>query len=147
MCLTLCDPVDCSLPGISVHGILQARILEWVTINTTKSYPKTTMYELIFLEVRSPDWFCVASGGSKGDSLSLLLAASRGHAARWAPDPASHQALLVPCCVRFSDSPLLPPSFSHKDPCDQAHLNHPREFPSLKSFHWIMPAKSLRHIK
>ena len=29
-CLTLCDPVDCSLPGSSVHGILQARILEWV---------------------------------------------------------------------------------------------------------------------
>ena len=29
-CLTLCDPMDCSLPGFSVHGILQARILEWV---------------------------------------------------------------------------------------------------------------------
>ena len=29
-CLTLCDPMDCSLPGSSVHGILQARILEWV---------------------------------------------------------------------------------------------------------------------
>ena len=27
-CLTLCDPTDCSLPGSSVHGILQARILE-----------------------------------------------------------------------------------------------------------------------
>ena len=31
-CLTLCDPMDCSLPGSSVHGILQARILEWVAI-------------------------------------------------------------------------------------------------------------------
>ena len=31
-CPTLCDPVDCSLPGSSVHGILQARILEWVAI-------------------------------------------------------------------------------------------------------------------
>ena len=30
--VTLCDPVDCSLPGSSVHGILQARILEWVAI-------------------------------------------------------------------------------------------------------------------
>ena len=30
MCLTLCDPVDCNPPGSSVHGILQARILEWV---------------------------------------------------------------------------------------------------------------------
>ena len=31
-CLTLCDPMDCSLAGSSVHGILQARILEWVVI-------------------------------------------------------------------------------------------------------------------
>ena len=31
-CLTLCDPMDCSPPGSSVHGILQARILEWVAI-------------------------------------------------------------------------------------------------------------------
>ena len=32
-CLTLCDPMDCSLPGSSVHGILQARVLEWVAIS------------------------------------------------------------------------------------------------------------------
>ena len=31
--LTLCDPMDCSPPGFSVHGIFQARILEWVAIN------------------------------------------------------------------------------------------------------------------
>ena len=31
-CLTLCDPTDCSLPGSSVHGVLQARILECVVI-------------------------------------------------------------------------------------------------------------------
>ena len=32
-CLTLCDPMDCSLPGSSVHGILQARVLEGVAIS------------------------------------------------------------------------------------------------------------------
>ena len=32
-CPILCDPVDCSPPGSSVHGIFQARILEWVTIS------------------------------------------------------------------------------------------------------------------
>ena len=32
-CLTLCDPMDCSPPGFSVHGILQARIVEWVAIS------------------------------------------------------------------------------------------------------------------
>ena len=31
-CPTLCDPKDCSLPGSSVHGIFQARVLEWVAI-------------------------------------------------------------------------------------------------------------------
>ena len=31
-CLTLCNPMDCSSPGSSVHGILQARILEWFSI-------------------------------------------------------------------------------------------------------------------
>ena len=35
-CPTLCDPVDCSIPGSSVHGILQARILEWVTISFSR---------------------------------------------------------------------------------------------------------------
>ena len=32
-CLTVCNPMDCSLPGSSVHETLQARILEWVTIS------------------------------------------------------------------------------------------------------------------
>ena len=31
-CLTLCDPIDSSLPGSSVHGIFQARVLEWGAI-------------------------------------------------------------------------------------------------------------------
>ena len=35
-CLTLCDPMDCSLPGSSVHGIFQARILEWVAISYSR---------------------------------------------------------------------------------------------------------------
>ena len=33
-CLTLCDPMDCSLPGSYIHGIPQARILEWVAISS-----------------------------------------------------------------------------------------------------------------
>ena len=35
-CPTLCDPVDCSPPGSSVHGVLQARILEWVAISFSR---------------------------------------------------------------------------------------------------------------
>ena len=35
-CPTLCDPVDCSPPGSSVHGILQTRILKWVAISFSR---------------------------------------------------------------------------------------------------------------
>ena len=35
-CLTLCSPADCSLPGSSVPGILQARILEWVAMPSSR---------------------------------------------------------------------------------------------------------------
>ena len=37
LCLTLCNPVDCSPPGSSVHGSLQARILEWVAISFSRA--------------------------------------------------------------------------------------------------------------
>ena len=37
-CLTLCDPMDCSLPGSSTHGIFQARVLEWGAIAIPKCY-------------------------------------------------------------------------------------------------------------
>ena len=37
-CLTPSDPMDCSLPGSSVHGICQARVLEWAAIAVTEGY-------------------------------------------------------------------------------------------------------------
>ena len=36
-CSTLCHPMDCSLPGSSIHGIFQARILKWVVISFSRS--------------------------------------------------------------------------------------------------------------
>ena len=38
LCLTLWDPIDCSLPGSSIHGIFQARVLEWVAIAFSAFY-------------------------------------------------------------------------------------------------------------
>ena len=38
--LTLCNPMDCSMPGSSVHGILQAQILEWVACHPQGSSPQ-----------------------------------------------------------------------------------------------------------
>ena len=42
LCPTLCNPMDCSLPGSSVHGILQTGILEWVAISSSRrsSWPR-----------------------------------------------------------------------------------------------------------
>ena len=40
LCSTLCDPMGCSLPGSSVHGIFQARILEWVAISFSNKWIK-----------------------------------------------------------------------------------------------------------
>ena len=42
-----CDPMDCSLPGSSVHGILQARILEWAAISFCNVY--LTYLKIYFL--------------------------------------------------------------------------------------------------
>ena len=36
LCLTLCNHIECSLPGSSVHGILQARLLEWVAMSSSR---------------------------------------------------------------------------------------------------------------
>ena len=46
-CPTLCDPMDCSPPGFSVHGISQARILEWVAMLSSRG---------IFLTQESNIW-------------------------------------------------------------------------------------------
>ena len=35
-CTTFCDPMDCGLPGSSIHGIFQARILEWVALSFSR---------------------------------------------------------------------------------------------------------------
>ena len=45
---TLCDPIDCSLPGSSVHGIFQAIVLEWIAISFSRDLPNPG------LEPRSP---------------------------------------------------------------------------------------------
>ena len=50
LCLTLCNPMDCSPPGSSVHGIFQARIVEWVAISHSRasSWPRVKPMSLAF---------------------------------------------------------------------------------------------------
>ena len=60
-CPTLGDPMDCSLPGSSVHGILQAKILEWTAMPSSGDLPDPGM------EPRSPV-LTAASPSSRGSS-------------------------------------------------------------------------------
>ena len=60
-CLTLCDPTDCSPPGSSVHGILQARILEWVAISFSRG------------SSRPRDWTCVSCLSCTGKQILYHL--------------------------------------------------------------------------
>ena len=46
-CPTLCDPMDCSLPGSSLHGILQARVLEWVAISFSRGSSQSRDWTLV----------------------------------------------------------------------------------------------------
>ena len=55
-CPTLCDPMDCSPPGSSVHGILQARILVWVAMPSSRGYFRPRYQTCISCI------FCIAGG-------------------------------------------------------------------------------------
>ena len=67
LCLTLCDPVDCSLPGSSVHGLLQARILEWVAISFSRGPSQLRDWTHVFCIVGRRFFFLTTepSGKSK----------------------------------------------------------------------------------
>ena len=46
-CLTLCNLMHCNLPGSSVHGVIQARILEWVAISSAPQGSNLTLLRLL----------------------------------------------------------------------------------------------------
>ena len=69
-CLTLSDPMDCSLPGSSVHGIFQARVLEWGAIAFSDSLvfckpslPCSQTPALISHQGKKRDWWLIYNGG------------------------------------------------------------------------------------
>ena len=66
-CPTLRDPMDCSLPGSSVHGIFQARVLEWVAIAFSRFFSRARFSALALLT------FCTRQFWSALMSLSDFL--------------------------------------------------------------------------
>ena len=60
-CLTLSDPMDCSLPGSSVHGSFQARVLEWGAIAFSKEvstdlFSSSLIFSLAMLSLQMSHW-------------------------------------------------------------------------------------------
>ena len=73
-CLTLCDPVDCSLPCSSVHEIFQARVLEWSAIAFY------TFIEILFCSLGTVDYGGVTNtveSLSPGSSQTSRITGSR----------------------------------------------------------------------
>ena len=80
-CPTLCNPVDCSLQGSSVHGIFQARVLEWVAISVSRGSSRPRDRTQVFrIEGRCFTIWAAreAHPTSSAESQQILLAPLKG---------------------------------------------------------------------
>ena len=80
LCLTLSDPMDCSLPGSSVHGIFQARVLEWGTIAFSNQPHRTGEKRDFILKGCSQTFMCI---GTQGKSSNLIGAWAKATCWPW----------------------------------------------------------------
>ena len=74
-CLTPCNPVDCNPPGCSVHGVLQGRILKWVTISFSKGSERKFCRERSLWYRKGIDSALNSTSGSS----QVLLLVHEGH--------------------------------------------------------------------
>ena len=82
LCPTLHDPMDCSLPGSSVHGIFQARVLEWVAV----AFSPNNVRSLLFSLSPSLGLFTYFSGewtGLHGFELAIRVRKSLSYPVLW----------------------------------------------------------------
>ena len=137
-CPTLCDPVDCSPPGSSVHGILQARMLEWVAVPFSRGSSQPRGQAPIF---------CIAG-------RFFTIWATKEECERrkhnWQAELGYPQALLAspgcspsPQAERYECDKLLGQHRQHSEPAG-GHDLRPLPFPA--SFHlWRGPHGCLPH--
>ena len=111
-CLTLCDPMDCILPGSSVHGFLQARILERVAISFSRgsSWPRLVLRKTTLQAVCLPNCFHMDFGMGRPDRWCFSRAPSRNRVRTLIPltFPDLHntfQPLHSFCCFSSSQIP------------------------------------------
>ena len=91
LCPTVCDPVDCSPPGFSVYGILQARILEWTAIPFSKCKPAAAKSLQLHLTLCDP-----IDGSPPGSSVPGIL---QTRTLEWVAISFSTREALYLCCL------------------------------------------------
>ena len=133
LCSTLCDPMDCSLPGSSIHGIFQARIPEWAAI--AFSTHKLTLQNRAGSPETSAAWLTV-----KGWVVHLV--GRKGVGGGWA------LGAVLPCCIPrenhrqrlkvwedifSSENRVQPRQWEWQDGAEEAPVHMIR---NLKQIHW-----------
>ena len=125
LCPTLCDPTDCSLPSSSVHGILQARILEWVAIPFSRGScrPRDWTWDSCF----AGRFFTIWATSSVQSLCHVWLFATPWTAARQASLSITNSRSLPKLVHRVGDAiqpshPLSSPSPPAPDPSQHQSL-------------------------
>ena len=129
-CPNLCDPTDCGLPGSSVHGILQARIVEWVPpgdLPIPGIRPVSLKSHALvggFFTTSAP-WDALFNRQTFGNYLSPLVPDPSHHIcthSHKAPgDPKSPTSVYPGGSAHFLDHPRAPCACALHAPCDPAH--------------------------
>ena len=102
-CPTLCDSVDCSLPGSSVHGIFQARILEWIAISFSRgsSQPRDRTWVSHIVDRRFTVWAAREEDIPSNSNSKASPLGSHLDSPTWAPLLAPSE-LCLPLCSTFN---------------------------------------------
>ena len=97
-CLTLCDPMDCSLPGSSTHRILQARILEWLAISSSRgsSRPRDRTWVSSALQADSLSLSHLRNFPSEFCQFLLSFSSKYGSCTK---DPFRFMTIITSCCI------------------------------------------------
>ena len=100
-CPTLCDPMDCSPPGFSVHGIFQARILEWVAIPFSRGSSRPR--DRTWVSYTAADSLPLAPPACTLRSRKRLLSTPDGFFPRWLGFFGSQKGCFFCACNSFKN--------------------------------------------
>ena len=111
-CPTLCDPMGCSLPGFSIHGIFQARVLEWLAISFSRG------------SSRPRDWTQVSRIGGRRFNL---WATRKAHGSKWVKSLSRVWLCATPWTVAYYAPPSM--GFSRQEYWSGLPFPSPEDLP------------------